>query len=336
MCLNYFFIMNILFVGSRDHRHSSAGGYDKIALYPGANSLSDKDVIFGSIPVGTRGKCINVFFRDIYARFLRNRYDIVHFFYGDTILLPYRHSRKHKIVATIHLDVAQHNRLPSLFIKALKSIDGVVVLGSHQAEVLRKQYSINAVFIPHGFSKPEFTLVDLEPLNHISMDDYVNIFVSGTNYRDMDLLQKSIEYLEGCRKNVFFHVVGQTSAMIRKLNMFKNVFCYPRLSDDEYFTLLSRCDYNFLPLTFATANNALLEAQFLGVKSILPEIPGITDYAAPYPKNLFYNSFNHLKEVLLSINKEQISTDIIKFSERFLWANIYNKLANYYFNIMKL
>ena len=46
---------------------------------------------------------------------------------------------------------------------------------------------------------------------------------------------------------------------------YKNAITYDWVDDNVYYTLLSKCDYNFLPLAFATANNTLLEAQFLGI-----------------------------------------------------------------------
>jgi glycosyltransferase involved in cell wall biosynthesis len=41
---------------------------------------------------------------------------------------------------------------------------------------------------------------------------------------------------------------------------------------------MSRCLFVFLPLTFATANNALLEGLSLGVPVVCSDVPGVKDY----------------------------------------------------------
>lgn len=319
--------MKILFSGFRDNNHSSAGGYDKIINLPGSHYISDHDVPLGRIPVGQRGKSINIFLLDLLTRYLRFKYDITHIFYGDTIIFPYIQSKKHKIVATIHLDISKHKRFPSLFIRALQRLDGVIVLSTEQVKIFKEKYNINATFIPHGFSKPQFNLCKFE----IDIVNSINIFFSGVNYRDQITLLKSVEYVKSKALNIVFHIVGQKDdILLQKLRQYRNVVCYPRLSDDEYFTLLSSCDYNFLPLTFATANNALLEAQFLGVKSILPNIDGISDYAAPSPMNIFYNSLFELFSYWDVLQKQEKQENLIRFSKRFLWENIYEELNNFY------
>ena len=85
-----------------------------------------------------------------------------------------------------------------------------------------------------------------------------------------------------------------------------------------------------MPLTFATANNALLESQFLGVRSILPRITGIEDYAAPAPLNDYYGTWEELEDVLNNLRKQDINRSIQLFSEKFLWENVYEQLECYY------
>lgn len=322
--------MKILFVGFRDKRHSSAGGYDKIAQYPQSSYISDKQVPLGSIPVGKRGKSINLFFLDIYSRFIRCKFDIVHIFYGDNIIFPYLKSKKHKIVATIHLDIEQRTRFPKLFIKSLRSLNGVIVLSSQQEKILKEKYEINACFIPHGFSMPNFVCQSSRLIEKTNFNsNFINIFYSGTNYRDLDILIEIINLCHKKKLNIFFHLVGQDKHIVKNFNLCTNYILYDRLTDDEYFSLLSLCDYNFLPLTFATANNALLEAQFLGIKSILPDIAGIEDYASS-SYNLFYESLDCLENIFNGLTKSEPQQGLKEFSRKFLWENIYKQLDSFY------
>lgn len=321
--------MKILFSGFREKKHSSAGGYDKIVNFPGSHYICDQDVPFSKIPVGQRGKFLNLLFLDMATRWLRYRYDITHLFYGDTIIFPYFKSKRHKIVATVHLDIAQRKRLPGLFLKALRGLDGVIVLSSQQARLFQS-LGIKAQFIPHGFSKPIYEVCK-PSLFLPNYNNYINIFYSGTNYRDIDVLLKIIRYTQMSNDHILFHAVGQNDIkVLHRLKNSENVVCYPRLTDNEYFTLLSLCDYNFLPLTFATANNALLEAQFLGVRSILPTIEGIKDYAATAPLNLFYTSYNELELIFANLKKESHSIELQNYSDRFLWENVFKQLDSYY------
>lgn len=326
--------MKVLYSGYKDPNHSSAGGYDKIIGFPNSNYICDKNVPFGFIKVNQHGKSINLFFLDIATRFLRRKYDITHIFYGDNIIAPYKRLAKHKLVTTIHLDISKHKRLPKLFIRSLKGIDGVIVLSSLQEEQLTKM-GIKAKFIPHGFSTPNFNYAKPISFRTLNLDEKVNIAVSGTNYRDITTLIKSISYTERNVPNIMFHIMGQRDQqLIHKLESHNNVICYNRLSDDEYFSVLQSCDYTFLPLSFATANNALLEAQFLGTKSILPDIPGIQDYAAPYPMNVYYKDVNELISIFKNCIKSNKSESLIKYSQRFLWKNIYNELEKYYCDLL--
>ncbi len=315
--------MNILFVGYRDPRHSSAGGYDGITKLPGSHTLWDKDVLFGSIPMHQRGKVINTFFLDLKARAVGGKYDVVHYFYGDMLLFPFNKNRNYKLVTTIHQDFFSRDKMPNLFLKTLKSLDGVITLSSEQQKEL-EGLNIKASFIPHGFNHPVFEKKAMD-IDH----NKINIVVLGSNYRDWDTLYRTIDYCAEENNNIMFHLLGQPKTVKDSLREKKNVICYPRLIDDDYYSLIAACDYSFLPLTFATANNALLEAEFLGVKSILPSISGISDYASE-DYNLFYSSPEQLYVLFKSLKKGNLCLELKEYAKRFLWENVFLQLNEYY------
>lgn len=315
--------MKILYEGLRDPNHSSAGGYDWITHYPGAETLWDYQAPFSFIKPNQRGKRINLFFQDLKARKMAQDYDILHFFYGDNLRRSFHNNRNYKVVATIHMDINKKKN-KSEFVDILKSLDGVITLSSCQQELLQNM-GIPSVFIPHGFNKPIFNKKET------GMDlDRINIVVSGSNYRDVETLQSAINYCENNINTVFFHLLGQPKGVKEMLSNCSNALCYPRLDDDWYYSIIADCDYCFLPLTFATANNALLEAQFLGVRSILPRIAGIEDYAGPPPLNDYYGTWEELSNILGNLRKQELNSDIQKYSERFQWENIYKQLERYY------
>ena len=254
---------------------------------------------------------------------MARNYDVLHYFYGDNLRVGFEATRKYKVVATVHMDIMQKNN-PQKFVKILNSLDAVIALSSNQKNIL-EQMGVASVFIPHGFNKPVYKQTDTG-INK----NKVNVVVSGSNYRDVKTLLYAIDYCDKERRDIQFHLLGQPDSVKQALSDKSNVTCYPRLADDMYFSVIASCDYSFLPLTFATANNALLEVQFLGIQGILPSISGIEDYAAPAPSNLKYSSLNELLGIFNNITKKRPDVGLIDYAKKFQWSNIYSQLLDFY------
>lgn len=317
--------MKILYVGYRDPLHSSCGGYHKIASYPHCNYLNSRNLPFGFIPVGKRGCRLNLICMDFLGRMQKNRYDIIHYFYGDMVLKhPVPKKRKAKFVTTVHLNA---NLLTEKQFDVLKTFDGVVCLSTEQTCYLREK-GLNAVYIPHGFDRIIFSDTGKSFIDSGFNREKINIFFSGMNYRDFDTFCTIVSYISD-NPNVVFHAVGQSSENKEILSSFKNVVVYERLSDDDYYSLLNLCDYSFLPLLFATANNSLFEAQGSGITSIIPNIPGITDYA-DIENNYLYNDLEDLKNFFSKITKKHKNPFLIDYSEKFSWDAVYQLLEKFY------
>lgn len=69
--------------------------------------------------------------------------------------------------------------------------------------------------------------------------------MAGSNYRDIETLKDVIKHVDNMGHSLYFHLVGIDRKIRNILNEYHFVRVYNRLSDDEYFTLLSLCDYNF-------------------------------------------------------------------------------------------
>lgn len=321
--------MRVLFSGFKDALHSQNGGYDKIIeMSIDKRILLSNSFLFGKSKQKNGINRTSRYILDIYTRILRYKYDITHLFYGELTTIsiwPYVKLKGHKTIITLHLDANTFPR-PNKFLSFLKSMDGIIVLSSQQNKLLKEKYGLNSIFIPHGFNKPLFNKrfpIDKKEQT-INVKD-INIITIGKNYRDFNTFHFVVK---NCPLNIIFHLVGVPDEIKDLYKDTSNVRIYNRLSNDEYYSLLEACDYNFLPLTFATANNTLLEAQSLGVTSILPDIDGISDYAAP--ANLFYKNNNDILTILSLLKKQQFNMEIEKFSRKFTWNNIYVKLLEYY------
>ena len=195
---------------------------------------------------------------------------------------------------------------------------------------------ITALFVTQYYAQKnissEFKTINLNSHNVTFDETKINIFFSGNTYRDLVTLEIAISETQN-RTDMIFHVLSQKGEFKQRLMRYKNVVTYDRIEDNVYYTLLSKCDYNFLPLTFATANNTLLEAQFLGITSILPNLGGILDYASN--DNLFYNSQSELLKILNKIQKAPSSENISKYANKYKWENIYKLLENKYTEILE-
>lgn len=329
--------MKVLFSGFRDPYHSKNGGYDKIVNI----DLPKKILLAENYFLGRkyfRSHVMRLPFTllDLHTRIERYEFDITHLFYGEITMLfflPYLKSKKHKTVITLHLNIEQR-RNPKLFAWILKFFDGIIVLSTQQQKFLKERYGLESVFIPHGFSFPEFNKTDVsdskgKTLNHRK----INLLTIGSNYRDFKTLDFVINYFIE-NPDIHFNLVGVPKEIKAKYNDYKNVSIYNRLSDDEYYSIISDADYLLLPLTFATANNTLLEAQFLNLPSILPNIDGVLDYAAPAPLNYFYDDNDSLITIISNLKKIKKENFLSNFANRnFNWENIGNVIKKYYYQI---
>ncbi len=313
--------MKILFSGFRDSKHSVFGGYDWIAKYPGSTYISSSDVLFAK----PKHRWINRLLLDLKTRLMMKDFDVVHYFYGDlSIYYPFMIKHNCKIVTTIHLNEQVPYRYD--IYKSLKTCDAVVTLSTYQAKYFKDKYGLNTIFIPHGFNKPSWVLKNCtDKLGRTVDDGKVNVICIGKQYRDNDLLVRVVT--KYANEKICFHIVGNKSVH-EKLENLDYVYLYNFLDDDEYYSLLKRMDYSFMPLTFATANNTLLESQALGVTSILPKITGIEDYASS--ENMYYEKVADLDFIFTQLTKKSKNEDLIAYSKKFEWSNIYLQLEELY------
>lgn len=325
--------MKVLYIGNEIMSHTSNGGYIHIKNYPEADFLDVASICPLFWRMGKPFKFLNYILAVRKACRISKKYDIIHSIYEDNYYFPLFFKCYCKSVGTVHLDITgNYNPVRKFLLNSvLHKLDYVIVLSNEQKKKMNK-LGYECSFIPHGFIKPTFTSVDLKKCNIPFDEKKINIFFSGNTYRDLDTLEVAIsETLD--RTDVVFHVLSQKGESKNRFMRYKNVIAYDRIDDDVYYTLLSKCDYNFLPLTFATANNTLLEAQFLGITSILPNIGGILDYASK--DNLLYNSRSELLDILHGVQKKTSSENIKEDTKKYSWENIFKLLEKKYIEILE-
>ena len=212
--------MKLLFSGFRDSRHSKFGGYDWIRFYPNADYISDKSEPLGFLNVGQRGKTLNLKFLDNATRRKSKNYDLVHYFYGDLGLYsPLPSTRAYKVVATIHNNTDKLEKHHGNIIECIRSLDAVIVLNSNQAAYLQQRYNVNAVFIPHGFNRPEFSFVEANCVIDNYDSEKINIAVIGRQYRDYETLHYAIKNVSPA---IHFYLIGLKETQ-KKMLLFARV-----------------------------------------------------------------------------------------------------------------
>jgi hypothetical protein len=154
---------------------------------------------------------------------------------------------------------------------------------------------VNAVFIPHGFNAPVF---EKKTLTKYCFDaSKLNVCLLGYNYRDFDMFENAVMKMAESRPDIVFHAVGQRAEEKKRFEKYKNVIIYPYIDDDEYYSLIQACDYNFLPVTFATANNVVMEA-FKNKIAVVESVRGtMSEDAKSTLANVLNNTSNALNDL---------------------------------------
>lgn len=150
---------NLLFVGYSADNRTKNSGYEHIIDFRSdeytTTYLDVAKLPFGFIPVGKKGKRINLYFLEIVGHLCASKYNLLHNFCCDNQLLyKYPIDRKFGIIATTHLN---YHNFTEFQINILKSYDKVIVLNSQEEEIL-KEKGLDSIYIPHGFSTPIFAL----------------------------------------------------------------------------------------------------------------------------------------------------------------------------------
>lgn len=205
-----------------------------------------------------------------------------------------------RIVYTVHLADDQwlgptrsvHHRIKQF---SLRAAHAIVVLSSQQRGVFAEAFPHKQVsFVPHGF-----TFSDAEPpLERFEARTrgQRRLVLVGSNYRDFDMLEDILAQ-RGTR-NVRIELIGMDDAARERFAQQPGVVCHPRLTAENYGRVLRESFALLLPLTFATANNALLEAYNAYLPAFLTRIDGVTDYVVDGDRSLFSSP-----EVLVEVRR---------------------------------
>jgi glycosyltransferase involved in cell wall biosynthesis len=316
-------------------------GYDKVVPDTG-HYVSGERLPFANRLESTRPRHLNFLLLDLLTLVRGLRHDTVHYFHPEATayLSPWllRLFGK-RIVYTVHLDDSQwlgsvrstHHRIKQI---SLRAAHVIVVLSSQQREVFSQAFpDKNVSFVPHGFTFDAIAQPPVEVFERRTCEPRRLVMV-GANYRDMDMLEQVVA--ERGSREVQIELVGMDEATKLRFAQQDGVVCHPRLDAASYHKLLWESFALLLPLTFATANNALLEAYNCYLPALLSRIDGVTDYVADGDRSLFssaqefWSKYDALTTLTPQELRDYCTTLHTVASDRYSWPKVRLELAKLY------
>jgi glycosyltransferase involved in cell wall biosynthesis len=166
---------------------------------------------------------------------------------------------------------------------AIKSADALVLMSPGDLDAYQSKAPQAAVkFIPHGVDINHFSPIPKGA--SANADGEFRILTVGSMLRDFASLGKVVLMAEQTHPHWRFLVVAMPSnssklqALVKTSGLRNVNFLYP-VSDEELLGLYRSSDVLFLPLTGATANNAIIEAMACGLPMSLTDFPATRAYS---------------------------------------------------------
>jgi glycosyltransferase involved in cell wall biosynthesis len=323
----------ILYSGFKWDHHDERAGYQNVVA--AESDYVDGGRLWGSkSEIGSRRRRINFLLIDICTVLRAWRYKAVLLFYPEQtgyVSAPLLRLMGKKVIYVLHLGEDYWiERNDSWFLELkrfnLRFVNRFIVLTAQQKIVFGELFPGRVVTIPHG--------VCSAPLPEPITPNAKNIAVVGDRYRDYDLLGRIIVAFKERHPEVKFHLVGMKFEKLNGAERLDNVVCHLRLSAEAYLSVLNQSALLLLPLTFATANNALLEGLLAGVPVICNDVPGVVEYL-PGPEFVFDSIEDAIVkyENIIARSPEEVASYARQFNQyvrsHYSWEVIRKRVIDY-------
>ncbi|NSW52306.1 MAG: glycosyltransferase family 4 protein [Anaerolineae bacterium] len=338
----------VRYVVYRYSHHSPHSGYSRLAEY-GEKLLSAemipvakpvpkwlfRDRIYWRLAKGTPGYTREAIAAELAVglRLLREKDTIFHFLYGETTYHycgSLNHHRGNRILATFHLPPAGIQR-SWMIEKPLQQLSAVVCVGTSQQDYLGKIVGHERVFFaPLGIDLDYYT-----PLQSFSERDPDLCLVVGDNYRDFATLRGVIELVSYLRPQTHF-VAVLPQRCYALVGEHPNLTMKSKIPEAELLALYRSASLMVLPLTDATANNAVLEAMACGLPMVVTDVGSTRDYVSEDCSSLTpVGAARKMAECVIDLlaspdTLETMSKAALTQAAKFAWPVVMNKVQMIY------
>lgn len=264
----------ILVVGFNFSYHDAFSGYGRLMKYFGDGQVFDYTHLFSDGNYSFLGAILRRLLVECLTLVKGMRADVIHYIYPEGTIfispLVLKYVFRKKIVMTFHLDPSWFNSYPAsdgimrgvvrrvfqgLAYRSVLACDHGIALTTGSVDAYRQAYGLSHVtVVPHGIVVDDF----VESSKKRLLAQKPSVCIVGRNYRDWDFVNAVLARDDAHRYR--FHLVGVD---FDKVTWPQDVEVHAhrlRLDHEQYVDVLHQCLVMFLPLKFATANNAILEA----------------------------------------------------------------------------
>lgn len=227
---------------------------------------------------------------------------LCHFIYGEDTYFwsPLWKSGRNKCVATFHYP--PNRLLERVNPGSIRALDAAVIVGNNQREALARFLPPERIYhCPHPVDLHFFC-----PAPQPVKTELARIVCVGSLFRNYSELRMIHDRLRATGVLKYeLHVCGLSDAQATLLSSSENIVIHKNISDQQLLELYQSATLGLLPLTDATANNAVLEMMACGLPLVVSNVGAIDDYVRGSAVRFFASgdmdaAIEHVTELLQS------------------------------------
>lgn len=338
----------VRFVVYRYQHHSPHSGYSRLAEYGAAHFGAEtirvdkplsrriiRERMLWRLADGTPGYDRAAMAAELKVAWnmLRERETIYHFLYGETTYHyagRLNNTRDNRLVATFHQPPVGIRKAVQIDWH-IRQLSAIVCVGRNQQDYFAEFYDRDKIFfVPLGVDTEYFTPPDAP----CTRDPNLCLFV-GANYRDFPTLRGVVELVSYHRPETRF-VAVMSPKSYALVGEHPNLSFRSGIPETELRELYRSAALMVMPLTEATANNALLESMACGLPLVVTDVGATRDYVSPECAALMplYDSQGMAQKVLTLLEdpqaRQRMSEEGRKRALEFYWPKVVGQLESVY------
>jgi glycosyltransferase involved in cell wall biosynthesis len=206
---------------------------------------------------------------------------LCHFIYGEDtyFLTPLWKRGTNRCIATFHYP--PQRLLTRINPGSVRSLDGVLIVGENQRATLEELLPADRIhYCPHAVDTDFFCPEEVEGAPVEEPTTGLRLVCAGSLFRDHATLVAVHQATRAAGFQVHTDVIGPDPEQMKVLADVPGIEVHRGISDEHLRSLYRGAAVGVLPLTDATANNALLELLACGRPVVVSAVGGLPNYVA--------------------------------------------------------